>query len=190
MQRSQRKLPRVITLFISSLLITTPTQADERLGLGRAVSSEEIELWDIDVMPDGTGLPAGSGTVAHGEEIYRAKCLSCHGTDGVGGPNDQLVGRVEGDAFPFGKNPAVKKTIGNYWPYATTLYDYVRRAMPFTEPGSLSDEEVYSVTAYLLHLNNIVDETVVMDAQTLKGIAMPARDRFIRDDRTSTENFR
>jgi cytochrome c len=184
------KLIRIICVVGASLLIATPGQTEERLGLGRTVSDEEIKLWDIDVMPNGTGLPAGSGTVPEGEKVYRAKCISCHGEGGVGGTFDQLVGRVEGDAFPFGKNPAAKKTIGNYWPYATTLFDYIRRAMPFTEPNSLSDQEVYSLTAYLLHLNEIVDKTVVMDAEVLKGIEMPARHRFVHDDRTSTENFR
>lgn len=196
MKKTKKTRSRTHTLGLAALFCATTTlgtatlHAQERLGLGRSVSEEEIALWDIDVMPDGTGLPAGSGSVTWGETIYRAKCLSCHGEKGVGGPFDALVGRLEGDEFPFGRNPAIKKTIGNYWPYATTLFDYIRRAMPFTEPGSLSDDEVYSVTAYLLYLNNIVDDTVVMNAQTLKNIEMPAQGRFVRDDRSSTENFR
>lgn len=161
----------------------------EPLGLGRVVDRAEIELWDIDVRPDGTGLPAGEGTVAQGEKVYSQHCLACHGEQGVGGINDQLVGRIAGDEFPFGRDPGAAKTIGNYWPYASTLFDYIRRAMPYTQPGVLTNSEVYSVTAYLLHLNQLLDAEENLDAQRLRSVKMPARDRFVVDDRTKAEVF-
>lgn len=143
------------------------------LGIGRAATAEEIRAVDIDVMPDGRGLPPGKGTVAEGEKVYAAKCQSCHGVKGVGGKFDRLVGNEPG-----------VKTIGNYWPYATTLYDYTARSMPFFQPGTLTPDEVYGVVAYLLHLNGIIPENGVVDAATLAKVQMPARDKFVRDDRT------
>ncbi len=142
------------------------------LGIGRAATPDEIRAIDLDVMPDGRGLPPGRGTVAEGAAVYAAKCASCHGPKGEGKPFDRLVGR----------DPAVK-TIGNYWPYATTVYDYTLRSMPFTQPGTLTPNEVYGVVAYLLHLNEIVPESAVMDATSLPKVVMPARDRFIKDNR-------
>lgn len=125
-------------------------------------------------MPDGSGLPAGQGNVSQGETIYRQKCQSCHGPDGQGGSADQLAGAsmMLTDDWP-------EKTIGTYWPFATTLFDFNRRSMPMQEPGSLSDNEVYAVTAYLLYLNDIVDEKAVLNANTLKKVRMPNRDGFI-----------
>ena len=152
-------------------------------GLGREPSVEEIERWDIDVMPDGTGLPPGSGTVGQGAELYAAECASCHGATGTEGPYDRLVGRVADDEFPFGRDPSVRSTIGNYWPYATTLYDYIYRTMPFGTPGTLAPDEVYGLVAVLLFMNGIVPEDAVMNAQTLPLVMMPARDRFVEDDR-------
>lgn len=154
-------------------------------GLGRAATPEDIAAWDIDVMPDGTGLPAGSGTVAAGRAVYAAKCAACHGPTGKEGPYDRLVGREPREGFPFGRDPALlpQRTIGNYWPYATTLYDYVARAMPADRPGSLEANEVYAVVAFLLHANEIVPADAVMDAQTLPRVVMPARDRFVIDNR-------
>jgi cytochrome c len=165
------------------LVMVSPVAMAERLGLGRDVSPQEIQLWDIDIRPDGSGLPAGQGTVAQGEALYSQQCMSCHGDKGVGGINEALVGRIADDAFPFGRDPRIKKTIGNYWPYATTVFDYIRRAMPFPQPGSLSNDEVYSVVAYLLYLNDIVDEDQRIDAGNLAAIRMPSRNRFVVDDR-------
>ena len=139
--------------------------------------------WDRDVRPDGMGLPPGSGSVASGKSLYAKQCQHCHGAGGQGGPFDQLAGRIPGDAFPFAEVPSAPRTIGSYWPYATTLFDYVRRAMPMERPGSLTDEEVYSLTAYLLFLNDLVSADVVLDAASLAAVRMPARDRFLRDDR-------
>jgi S-disulfanyl-L-cysteine oxidoreductase SoxD len=126
-------------------------------------------------LPDGAGLPLGSGTATQGEAIYNTQCVTCHGDKGVGKPNDRLVGgqgTLVGDQLPV-------KTVGSYWPYATTLFDYVRRSMPWTAPRSLTDEEVYAVTAYILHLNGIIGEGDVINAQTLPTVKMLNRDNFI-----------
>jgi cytochrome c len=156
----------------------------ERFQLGRTATSAEISAWDLDVGPDGKGLPEGVGTVASGKALDLAQCQHCHGANGEGKPFDRLAGRVEADGFPFASDPLIRKTIGNYWPYATTLFDYVRRAMPLERPGSLSDEEVYSLTAYLLHLNDLIESDTRLDREALTKIVMPSRDRFIRDDRS------
>lgn len=143
-------------------------------GLGQSVSPEEIAKWDIGVMPDGEGLPAGQGSVAEGEKIYTSKCFSCHGENGLGNSGDQLAGAQYSltDEWP-------EKTIGTYWPYASTLFNFTRRSMPMTQPGSLSDDEVYAVVAYLLYLNQIIEKETVLNAETLKQIKMPNVDGFI-----------
>lgn len=153
----------------------------DRFGLGRRATAGEIAQWDTDVRPDGAGLPAGSGTVASGRLVYAAKCASCHGKTGVEGPYNRLVRTAD---------QPKEKTIGNYWPYATTLFDYVRRAMPYNAPGSLTDEEVYGVTAFLLQANDLLDSTAVLDAATLPKVAMPARPRFVPDDRRDGPQIR
>jgi cytochrome c2 len=154
------------------------------LGIGRPATAGEIRALDIDVMPDGRGLPPGRGTVAEGAVVYAAKCQSCHGVEGAGGQFDQLVGRDSGPDFSFATDPALVKTVGNYWPYATTLYDYTFRSMPFLQPGSLTPDETYALVAYILALNGIVPEDAVMDRTTLPAVRMPARDRFVIDNRT------
>ena len=153
------------------------------LGIGRAATPDEIKKLDIDVMPDGRGLPPGRGTSAEGATIYAAKCRSCHGVSGEGGSAERLVGRDSGPNFNFAMDPKLVKTVGNYWPYATTLYDYTYRAMPFMQPGSLSPDETYALVAYLLALNKIVPEDAVMDQASLPKVVMPARDRFVPDNR-------
>jgi cytochrome c len=158
-----------------ALVTCTTGMAQETPNLGHPATSAEIAGWDISIPPDGTGLPTGSGTPAQGAVVYRQKCRSCHGEKGAGEPNDQLVGGQSTLATP---NPV--RSIGSYWPYATTLFDYVRRAMPYTQPQSLTNEEVYAVTAYLLHLNGIIDVQDVMNAQTLPRVKMPNRDNFIK----------
>jgi cytochrome c len=132
--------------------------------------------WDISIAPNGDGLPAGSGSVRQGEGVYAQKCASCHGVKGAGKPADALVG---GRGTLASDTPL--RTVGSYWPYATTLFDYVRRAMPLTSPLSLTNDEVYAVTAYLLNLNGIVPEDATMDARTLPQVRMPNRDGFIKD---------
>ena len=142
-------------------------------GIGRAPTAEELRGWDIDVSPDGKGLPAGSGTVAQGKVIYAQKCAACHGANGEGKPADRLVG---GKGTLATDKPV--RTVGSYWPYAPTLFDYVRRAMPHDQPQSLSANEVYAVTAWLLHANGIVGADATMDARSLPAVRMPNRDGF------------
>jgi cytochrome c len=151
----------------------------ESPNLGKIASPEQIKSWDVSIGADGAGLPSGSGTPRQGEQVYLVKCLACHGEKGAGKPNDRLVGGQE--LLALGQAPV--KTVGNFWPYATTLFDYVRRAMPLNEPKSLGDDEVYAVVAYLLWLNGIVAENDTMDAKTLPVVRMPNRDGFVRFSR-------
>jgi cytochrome c len=140
---------------------------------GQPVSPADIAGWDISIGPDGVGLPPGSGTPAEGAVIYAEKCAACHGDKGEGKTNARLVGgQITG-------NGPVVKTVGSYWPYATSVFDFIRRAMPWTTPKSLTDHEVYAVTAYILRLNNIIGDNDVMDAKTLPQVKMPNRDGFI-----------
>lgn len=158
-------------------------QEPARFGFGRPATPAEITAWDIDVRPDGAGLPPGRGTAADGEKVYATHCVTCHGKTGREGPNDVLVGREPREGFPFARNTQLRKTIGNYWPYATTLFDYIRRAMPAAAPGSLQDDEVYGLVAYLLFLNELITADAVMDSTSLPNVTMPARDRFVQDPR-------
>jgi mono/diheme cytochrome c family protein len=160
-----------------------PTPPPSSFGIGRLATPEEIAARDIDIGPDGAGLPPGRGTAAEGAAIYAARCASCHGKTGTEGPNDILVGRVNGGGFPFSREPAIPRTIGNYWPYATTVFDYIRRAMPPNAPGSLTDNEVYALVAHLLAWNGLATADAVIDAQSLPKVRMPARDRFVPDAR-------
>jgi cytochrome c len=147
-------------------------------GLGRPVSAAEIAKIDLDVRPDGLGLPAGEGNAMAGKTLYMTKCVACHGTETTPAETKLLGPALINN--PIGKKD---KTIGNYWPYATTLFDYVRRAMPYNEPGTLTNEEVYQVTAFLLAANKVIHEQDAMNAQTLPKVVMPAQQRFIPDDR-------
>jgi cytochrome c len=147
-------------------------------GKGRPASNEEIRAWNIDVSPTGEGLPPGQGTVTQGTPVYAAKCAACHGATGVEGPKDRLVG---GQHTLTTSKPV--RTVGSYWPYATTLYDYIHRAMPFYAPQSLTSDEVYSVIAWLLFQNGIIPEDAVMDAHSLPLVQMPNRDGFVQDPR-------
>lgn len=150
-----------------------------RFGFGRAADEARIARQDIDVGPDGVGLPPGRGTAAEGAAVYRAHCVACHGPTGSEGPFDVLVG-----GEPWGEgDPPRPRTVGNYWPWATTLFDYVRRAMPQHAPGTLTADETYAVVAWLLARNGIIAEAAVMDAATLPAVVMPVRDRFVTDDR-------
>lgn len=156
-----------------ALTACTPTTPRQRLGLGQTATPEQIRGWDIDVRADGAGLPAGSGSVPQGQAIYQARCLACHGANGEKGTAPRLAG---GQGTLATKSPVL--TVGSYWPYATTLYDYIHRAMPLDSPQSLTPDEVYAVTAYTLHLNGIVKADAVLDAQSLAAIRMPNRDGF------------
>jgi S-disulfanyl-L-cysteine oxidoreductase SoxD len=145
-------------------------------ALGQAVDAAEVARYDISIPPSGAGLPKGNGTARAGAAVYEQKCQACHGAKGAGKPADALAGGIGslGTKTPM-------RTVGSYWPYATTLFDYVRRAMPITNPLSLSDEETYAVTAYVLYLNGIIGEDLAMDAQSLPQVKMPNRDGFISD---------
>jgi mono/diheme cytochrome c family protein len=160
-----------------------PDDNAKPLGLGRPATPDEMKAWGIAVSPDGTGLPSGSGTVSQGAALYKRSCAMCHGATGTEGPAERLVGREPRQGFPFGRDPTLVRTIGNYWPYATTLYDYINRAMPLNAPGSLNPDEVYSAVAYLLWRNEIIPDTLVLNAHTLPRVVMPARDRFVVDNR-------
>lgn len=159
---------------------TAPPPAAERFGLGRAATAAEIAAFDDDVLPDGTGLPPGRGTVAQGAQIYAARCASCHGATGREGPFDVLVGGGTPLGFRVGRRPggATPATVGNLYPYATTLYDYLHRTMPWAQSGSLQPDELYSLVAWLLHENSIVPADAVLDAASLPKVEMPARGRF------------
>ena len=157
--------------------------APARFAFGRRATPGEIAAWDVDVRPDGTGLPPGSGTASQGAALYARKCAACHGKTGIEGPFDRLVGREPRESFPFGRDPSLVKTIGNYWPYATTLYDYMNRAMPLDAPGSLKPDEVYALVAFLLWRNDVIASSTEMNAQTLPRVVMPAHDRFVADNR-------
>ena len=163
-----------VAMMLLALATSTSSVAQETPKLGRPATPAEIAGWDISIPPDGTGLPPGSGTPEQGAVVYTQKCQSCHGEKGAGKPNDPLVG---GQGTLTSTSPG--RTIGSYWPYATTVFDYVRRAMPYTASQSLTNEEVYAVTAYLLHLNGIIGAQDVMHAHTLPQVKMPNRDNFM-----------
>jgi S-disulfanyl-L-cysteine oxidoreductase SoxD len=166
---------RVAVVF---LLAAAPAFADSpRYHLGRTPTQAEIDAWNIDVRADGRGLPLGHGSVAEGRAIFAERCAACHGDKGQGGPADPLAG-----GFGTLTEPNPVRTVGSYWPYATTLFDFIRRAMPFNAPESLSDDQVYAVSAYVLLLNGIVSDDTVLDATNLVKIVMPNRNGFISPD--------
>lgn len=152
----------------------------DRFGFGEPAPHTLVAALDIDVRPDGLGLPPGEGTARDGADIFQRQCASCHGRRGEGGQANRLVGREPSDGI----------TIGNYWPYATTLFDYIRRAMPTSAPGTLSDDAVYGLTAWLLAANGIIDADQPMNADSLPAVEMPARDRFVPDDRLESTEVR
>jgi cytochrome c len=160
-------------------------------GIGHAATAAEVAAFDSDVSPSGAGLPAGRGDARRGAALYRAQCASCHGEKGEGlAPNPALVGREPREGFPFGVDPSLVRTVGNYWPYATTLFDYIRRTMPLSAPGSLPDDDVYSLTAYLLAANEVIAAGASLDSASLVAVRMPARDRFVPDDRAGGRSVR
>ncbi len=160
--------------------------AARRYGFGRTPSPAEVRRWDIDVGPDGAELPAGRGTVAEGQALYLRHCMACHNRNGEGiAPlYPAIIGRDDkAEGFHFATDPKLVKTIGNYWPNATTVFDYVKRAMPLTAPGSLTDPEVYALTAYLLAANKVIPTDAVLDAKALEAVQMPYADKFVPDSR-------
>jgi S-disulfanyl-L-cysteine oxidoreductase SoxD len=153
------------------------SEASTSPNLGRPISEADVKNWDIAVLPNGVGLPAGQGTPQEGAKIYAEKCSACHGEGGRGGVAPFYPALVGG--LPLTSGIETTKTIANYYAYATTVFDYVRRAMPYNAPRSLTDHEVYALTAYILSLNKLIGENDVMDAQTLPKVKMPNRDNFI-----------
>jgi mono/diheme cytochrome c family protein len=166
--------PESRLVLVLLVVVAGAASAQQGPGLGEPITAEDAKPWDLSIQPDGTGLPAGSGTAAQGAEIYAAKCIACHGEGGAGTPNDRLVGG-QGTLTDL----VQVRTVGSYWPYATTIFDYVRRAMPFLTPESLTDNEVYALTAYLLAENGIIGARETMNARTLPRVRMPNRDGFI-----------
>lgn len=157
-----------------------------RYGFGRTPSRTEVAAWKTEIGPDGAELPAGRGSVSEGATLFQAKCAMCHNKGGEGMPPvyPALIGRdPKAEGFHFASDPKLVKTIGNYWPHATTVFDYVRRAMPFTAPGSLSNDQVYALTAFLLAANKVIPADATLDAKSLRKVKMPYADRFVPDDR-------
>ena len=171
--RSHSLAPMVLTALMA-LEEAAHAGQPESPKLGHPASPQEIAAWSMNVFPDGRGLPPGRGTAVEGKNVYDGECASCHGPNGLGGSADELAGGQHGLT-----SPSPDKTIGTYWPFATTIFDFVRRSMPLHAPGSLSDDQLYAVTAYLLHLNGIIDEQTEMNATTLPWVKMPNRDGFV-----------
>ena len=162
-----------LALGLSAGVFAAESQNTLRPNLGQPITPADLAPWDISVMPDGTGLPPGSGTAVQGAPIFQAKCSACHGENGKGGEAAPVAAGAPRATLDGGK------TIANFWPYATTIFDFIRRAMPANAPKSLTNEEVYALTAYLLSLNKLIGETDVINAQTLPNVKMPNRDNFI-----------
>jgi len=172
------------TAFATLLLMCLARAETQRpYGIGRVATPAEIAGWNIDIGRDGSGLPKGSGTVSHGREVFEQQCVACHGDKGQGGVGDKLVG---GQGTLATANPV--RTVGSYWPYAPTLFDYIRRAMPQNAPQSLSNDDVYAVSAYILNLNGLLPADATLDARTLSAIKMPNRDHFTGDPRPDVKN--
>jgi len=168
-------MAKAILVATAVLFVAAGPASAQSPNFGQPIAPADIAPWDISIGPDGVGLPPGRGSAAQGESIFVAKCQACHGEKGAGSPNDALVGGI-GSLAP-GKPPV--KTVGSYWPYATTLFDYIRRAMPFQESKSLTNDEVYAVSAYILQLNGVIGANDALDAQTLASVKMPNRDGFV-----------
>ena len=174
-------MAKAILVATAVLFVAAGPASAQSPNFGQPIAPADIAPWDISIGPDGVGLPPGRGSAAQGESIFVAKCQACHGEKGAGSPNDALVGGI-GSLAP-GKPPV--KTVGSYWPYATTLFDYIRRAMPFQESKSLTNDELYAVSAYILQLNGVIGANDALDAQTLASVKMPNRDGFVPFPRNS-----
>lgn len=172
---STRSARRVTCAVALGVLVLGSTRASAQSpGRGTPITEADVAAWDISILPDGTGLPAGSGTPQQGASIFAAKCAVCHGPNGTGGSAAALVG-----GQPLANGIETAKTIANFWPYATTLFDFTRRAMPWQQPRSLTNDEVYALTAFILAENAIIGGRDVMTAETLPRVRMPNRDGFI-----------
>ena len=168
-----------------------PATNGVNFGLGRTPDVAQLAALDIDVDTTGRGLPPGQGTPAEGAVLYAQRCAGCHGANGEGlRPAPKLIGRTPVAGYAFANDGKADRTIGNYWPYATTVYDYVKRAMPQASPGSLTADQTYSLVAFLLSENGVIAATATMNAQTLPAVKMPARAFFVNDNRTGGSGFR
>ncbi|WGD53207.1 cytochrome c [Bradyrhizobium sp. CB1650] len=161
-----------------TMLTIAPAAVAQAPQFGQPIAPADIAAWDISIGPDGAGLPPGRGTAIEGEAIYVAKCQACHGEKGIN-PSVALAGALAGGMGTLAPDKIPVKTVGSFWPYATTLFDYIRRAMPFQESKSLTADELYAVSAYILNLNGVVGSNDVIDAQSLPKVRMPNRDGFI-----------
>src|ERR1700752_1459915 len=170
-------------LAVAVLLCATRAEAQSPYGIGRAATPAEIAVWNSDGGGHDSSLPQGSGTVSHGSEVFAQQCAACHGAKGEGGVGDRLVG----GQGTLG-TPKPMRTVGSYWAYAPTLFDYIRRAMPQNAPESLSDDDVYALSAYILSLNGLLPANATLDAKTLAAIKMPNRNRFVGDPRPDVKN--
>ncbi len=170
--KQKKLIPILVLIAIGISFLFADTKNTPRLG--QEITSEEIAKWDISIFPDGEGLPEGQGSVHEGEKIFQSKCIACHGKNGLGHTADQLAGAQMSLTSQY-----PEKTIGSYWPYATTLFDFIRRSMPMNAPGSLTNNETYSLTAYLLYLNNLFDKDGKMTAKELVEVKMPNQNGFI-----------
>lgn len=167
-------LERAVSLVGLALFVAVPATAQQGPGLGEPISADDLAPWDISIQPGGEGLPPGSGSAATGAELYAVHCVACHGAGGAGQPNDRLVGG-QGTLTQLQQ----VRTIGSFWPYASTVFDYIRRAMPFHAPQSLTNDQVYALTAYLLAENGVIAKDATLDARSLARVEMPNRDGFI-----------
>lgn len=180
-------------LILAACRVDRERTDDKRYGLGHAATAAEIAARDDDAAPSGEGLPPGHGSVLEGQTLFASKCATCHGETGQGKPPayPALVGRdPRAERFGFGDDPTIKRTIGDYWPYATTVFDYVRRAMPQNAPGSLTNDEVYAITAYLLAANHVISGSATLDSASLVAVTMPAVSHFVQDDRQGARQVR
>src|ERR1700729_1981111 len=172
-----------VLIALAALASSAAAETTTLYGIGRAATPAEIAGWNIDIGRNGENLPPGSGTVAHGREVFEQQCSACHGEKGEGGVGERLVG---GQGTIATAKPI--KTVGSYWPYAPTLFDYIRRAMPQNAPQSLDNDDVYAVSAYILNMNGLLAPDATLDAKTLSAIKMPNREMFTADPRPDVKN--
>lgn len=180
---------KVASTSLILLVLSAGLQAADKAGhygVGQLATPAQIKGWDIDVRPDGAGLPEGSGSVLDGEVLYEAQCAECHGSFGEGEGRHPIL------AGGMGSLTAARPTrsVGSYWPYVSTLWDYIHRAMPFTAPESLTDDEVYAVTAYVLYLNDLVEDDFELNRATYQDVILPNQNQFYPDDRPDVANVR
>lgn len=180
------KFSVLLGMLLWAVFVVCVVHAETRFNIGHSPTTEQIAGWDIDIRPDGSGLPEGSGSVESGEMLYEEKCASCHGVFGEGEDRWPVIAGGIGTL----KEEKPEKTVGSYWPYVSTLWDYIHRAMPFLQPQSLTDNEVYALTAYVLYLNDQVDEDFVLTRHNLPTITLPNEKGFFIDPRPEVLNSR